>query len=218
MAPSQILQSWPEVLMTATAFLLLVVYHLHLYRIVRKHPLETSLGITNHVRRKWVESVMHEKRDIMAVQTMRNLVMAANFLASTAILISLGLLSFAFQPGLYAEITHAWYLQGAPSETLWIFKLLILAMLFFSAFFNFTLAIRYYNHAGLMINISESHDPDITAASVAEVFNHGALHYTMGMRGYYLSIPMVLWLFGPLWMLGGTFALVAILYRLDREA
>jgi uncharacterized membrane protein len=218
MALFQIFRSRPELLITATVFILLAAYHLHLICRIRRYPMTTAVGITNHVRRKWVESVMHEKRDIMAVQTLRNLVMAANFLASTAILVSLGLLGAGFRPGIYTELSHALNLAGAPSEGLWMFKLLILAVLFFSAFFNFTLAIRYYNHAGLMINISESHDPDISAASVAEVFNHGALHYTMGMRGYYLSIPMVLWLFGPLWMLAGTITLIGLLYRLDRSA
>ena len=218
MTPLQIFHSRPELLITATAFILLAAYHLHLLYRIRRYPMTTAVGITNHVRRKWVQSVMHEKRDIMAVQTLRNLVMAANFLASTAVLVSLGLLGAAFRPGIYNEISHALNLSGAPSETLWMVKLLILAVLFFSAFFNFTLAIRYYNHAGLMINTSDSHDPDITAASVTDVFNHGALHYTMGMRGYYLSIPVVLWLFGPLLMLAGTITLIGLLYRLDRSA
>ena len=199
-------------------FILLAVYHLHLVYRIRRYPMTTAVGITNHGRRKWVESVMREKRDIMAVQTPRILVMAANFLASTAVLVSLGLLGAAFRPGVYVQISHSLNLSGTPSETLWMFKLLVLAVLFFSAFFNFTLAIRYYNHTGLMINTSGSNDPEITAAGVTEIFNHGALHYTMGMRGYYLSIPMVLWLFGPVWMLGGTVVLIMILYRLDREA
>ena len=54
--------------------------------------------------------------------------------------------------------------------------------------------------------------------SIAAVLNHGALHYTLGMRGFYLSIPIALWLFGPLWMLGGTVVLIGVLYKLDREA
>jgi uncharacterized membrane protein len=36
------------------------------------------------------------------------------------------------------------------------------------------------------------------------------------MRGYYLAIPLALWLFGPLWLLGGTIILIITLYRLDR--
>jgi uncharacterized membrane protein len=217
MVPSRILQSWPEVLMTATSFLILVVYHLHLFRMVRKHPLATSIGITDHVRRRWIRSVMEYQRDILAVQTLRNHIMAATFLASTAMIVSLGVLSAAFRPAGSAAISHALNLAGARSETLWMFKLLLMAVLLFFAFFNFTLAVRYYNHAGLMINIDVKHDSQLSPEIVTDVLNHGALHYTFGMRGFYLAVPVALWLFGPLWMLGGTIALVIVLYQLDRE-
>jgi uncharacterized membrane protein len=36
------------------------------------------------------------------------------------------------------------------------------------------------------------------------------------MRGYYLAIPLALWLFGPLWLLVGTLLLIGALFRLDR--
>ena len=51
---------------------------------------------------------------------------------------------------------------------------------------------------------------------VAETLNLGAAHYTLGMRGFYLAIPLTLWLLGPTWLLGGNAILVAIFYRLDR--
>ena len=73
-------------------------------------------------------------------------------------------------------------------------------------------------HAGFMINISESHDPSVTPEAVAATLNHGALHYTFGMRGFYLAVPVGLWLFGPLWMLCGTVVLIGVLQRLDRTA
>lgn len=199
-------------------FLLLLIYHLLLVARVRRQPLHTAVGITNHVRQQWVRSIMQGKNDILAVQTMRNGLMAANFLASTAILISLGLLSAAFKPGLFQEISHAINLLGTRSETLWMFKLMTLVVLFFFAFFNFTLTIRYYNHAGFMINILEAHDPTVTPEVVAEVLNHGALHYTLGMRGFYLAVPVGLWMFGPLWMLIGTIVMVWVLNKLDRTA
>ena len=59
-------------------------------------------------------------------------------------------------------------------------------------------------------------DPDTCCMAVANVINRGARHYFLGMRGYYLSIPLTLWLFGPLWLLGGVILLTPILYRLDR--
>lgn len=207
-----------EIGIAIATFLLLIVYHLYLIVRVRRQPLQTAIGITNHVREQWVRSIMQHQNDILAVQTMRNGVMAANFLASTAILISLGLLSVAFKPGLYQQISHAMNIMGARSEALWMFKIMLLTVLFFYAFFNFTLTIRYYNHAGFMINILENHDPTVTPAVVAEVLNHGALHYTLGMRGFYLAVPVGLWMFGPLWMLSGAVIMVWVLNRLDRTA
>lgn len=207
-----------EALISVSTFVLLFVYHWLLIRRVRRQPLQTTVGITNHVRDKWVHSVMDAKRDLLAVQTLRNGLMAANFLASTAILISLGLLSVAFKPGLFQEISQALDLAGVHSQTLWMFKLLLLVVLFFFAFLNFTLTIRYYNHAGFMISILEAHDPTVTPEVVAKVLNQGALHYTLGMRGFYLAVPLGLWFFGPLWMLAGAIVMVWVLNKLDRMA
>lgn len=97
-------------------------------------------------------------------------------------------------------------------------KLMLLVVLFFFAFFIFTLSIRYYNHAGFMINIFETHDPTGTPQTVADTLNHGALHYTMGMRGFYLAVPISFWLFGPLWMLGGQLFLVCVLFNLRSQS
>jgi uncharacterized membrane protein len=36
------------------------------------------------------------------------------------------------------------------------------------------------------------------------------------MRAYYMTIPLALWLFGPLWLMAGTLLMIASLYRLDR--
>ena len=210
--------SLQEIMLVLLAAIVTIAYHLYLHTKVRREPLKTAIGITNHARQMWVKGVIRDRRDIMAVQTLRNQVMAATFLASTAILICLGLFSAAFRPGVFSEISHALNLLGTKTETLWMFKLMILGILFFFTFFNFTLAIRYYNHAGFMINTFEQNDATVSEEAVTEVVNHGALHYTIGMRGFYLSVPLALWLFGPIWMLAGSLVLITVLYRLDREA
>jgi len=210
--------SLTEILLVASTAFVIIAYHTHLYIKIRQHPLSTAIGITNHARQMWVKGVIRDRRDILAVQTLRNQVMAATFLASTAILISLGSFNAAFRPGVFGEISHALNLMGTKTEILWMLKLMLLGILFFITFFNFTLSIRYYNHAGFMINSFEHSDATVSENAVTKVLNHGALHYTMGMRGFYLSVPMALWLFGPVWMLTGSLVLIAVLYRLDREA
>ena len=104
--------SFQEVILVLSAVFVIGAYHFHLYRKVHRYPLTTAIGITNHARRIWVKGVIRDKRDILAVQTLRNQVMAATFLASTSILVSLGLLSAAFRPGVFSDVSHALNLLG----------------------------------------------------------------------------------------------------------
>ena len=207
---------WPEIILTSAAFLILVLYHSHLFYQVRKAPLTTSFGLTNRLRRDWVQAIMEGKKNILAVQTLRNWVMASSFLASAAILIGLGILNAAFRTEKLAECSQALNLFGTKSGAMWLIKLMVLIVDFFFAFFNFALSIRYYNHASLAINVPASRDPIVTYDAVTKIINRGSTHYTLGMRGYYFSVPFTLWLFGPSWMLMGAVILTLILYRLDR--
>ncbi len=181
-------------------------------------PMTTSVGITNHLRGHWVESIMEEQRDILAVQTLRNWTMAASFLASTGILICLGLLSVAASPQKMAEITPSLNELVREHRVLWLFKLMILIIDFFFIFFSFCLSIRYLNHVNFMINVPFNLAHKITSGYITEILNRGMMHYTMGMRGYYFSVLLFLWLFGPIWMLLGTVVMTVVLSYLDRQA
>jgi uncharacterized membrane protein len=211
------LTQW-EFHLTAASFLILGIYHCFwIYRINRK-PLTTSVGITNHLRGHWVESIMEERRDILAVQTLRNLTMAASFLASTGILICLGLLGVAASPEKMMEITPGLNEVVREHGVLWLFKLMVLIIDFFFIFFSFCLAIRYLNHVNFMINVPFNLAHKITPEFVTKILNRGMMHYTMGMRGYYFSVLLFLWLFGPIWMLFGTIVITIVLYHLDKRA
>jgi uncharacterized membrane protein len=207
-----------EVYLTSASFLLLILYHLHLIYQVRTRPLTTAMGITNHLRGHWVESIIKNDRDILAVQTLRNWVMTSSFLASTAILISVGLVGVAASPEKMAEISPSLQELVREHRVLWLFKLMALIIDFFSIFFNFCLAIRYYNHVNFMINVPSTLAHKITPDYITGILNRGMLHYTLGMRGYYLGVLLVLWLFGPIWMLLGTVVLLLVLHHLDRTA
>ncbi len=204
-----------ELYLTTASFLLLIIYHVRLVYRVRSQPLTTAIGITNHLRGHWVESIMQDKRDILAVQTLRNWIMASSFLASTAILICLGLVSLASSSEKMAEITP--FLQELVREhrVLWLFKIMVIIINFFAIFFNFTLAIRYFNHVNFMINVPSTLAHKITPEYVAGILTHATFHYTVGMRGYYAGVLLILWLFGPIWMLLGTIVMLAVLHHLD---
>jgi uncharacterized membrane protein len=162
-----------------------------------------------------VESVIAEKRDILSVQTLRNWIMASSFLASTAMIIGLGLLSFLFKPDHIAEIPFDPTQIFSRMKTLFKVKLMVLMVHFFFAFFSFTLSIRYLNQINFMINVPVDCDPSLTPDLIANTLDTGMLHYTMGMRAFYLSVVATLWLFGPVWMFLGSLVMVFVLYKLD---
>ena len=206
----------PDILLTAAAFLLLALYHLHLYRANRQDPTLTAFARNARTRNAWVQDVMEHHRDLLAVQTLRNWTMAASFLASTSILIALALLNVALTTDSASSAVHLTSILGSQPAGLRLAKLLTLSADFFFAFFNFTLAIRYYNHVGFMINVPRGPKSLVDLTYVTDTLNYAATHYTLGMRGYYLSVPLTFWLLGPAWLLGASLVMVVTLYQLDR--
>src|SRR3989339_1857415 len=76
--------------------LLVIAYHLFLRRKIRKSPTYTVQAINRIARTAWVETIMHDsKKDLLAVQTLRNSTMAATFLASTSVLLIIGVLTLS---------------------------------------------------------------------------------------------------------------------------
>ncbi|CAH9017886.1 DUF599 domain-containing protein [Candidatus Nitrosacidococcus sp. I8] len=201
---------------TVLAAIILSGYHIWLLWKTRHQPLSTAIGLSRRIRKIWVKQIIAENQALLAIQTLRNWTMAATLLSSTAILIALGILNVAFmtkgQPDLAKIIDYF----GYSSNRFWFLKLVTLSSNFFFAFFNFILAIRYYNHVGFIITVSGHQESGISVESVIKIFQRGADHYTLGMRGYYFSIPLSLWLFGSIWLFVGSLLLIAILFRLDR--
>lgn len=202
--------------LSAAAFLLLIVYHFHLYYKMRSNPLSTAMGLARRTRALWVHAVMKDGKDILAVQTLRNWTMAATFLASAAILIGLGIFNLVVTTDKQGELSSLIAPFSSDHPGFWLIKLILLGIDFLFAFFNFTLAVRYYNHTGFMINLPIDPSRDINTENVIEILDRGGTHYTLGMRSYYLAVPLTLWLIGPLWLLAGALALILALYRLDR--
>jgi uncharacterized membrane protein len=200
------------------AVLLIVAYHIFLRNKVRKDPTYTVQAVNRIARTAWVETIMgDEKNAVLAVQTLRNSTMAATFLASTSVLLIIGVLTLSEQGEKLGAHWNALNMVGAINPMLWMVKLLTLLLDLFVAFFGFSMAIRIYNHVGFMINVPvRLNHKMITPAHVATHLNRAGHFYSMGMRAYYFLVPMVFWLFGPHFMLVSTIILLLALYRIDR--
>lgn len=205
-----------ETFLAGTAFAILLGYHLVHFAQLRRSPRSTSLGLNAHARRLWVEHIMRDKTDVLAVQTMRNWTMAATFLASTAIILGLGFLNFALTSQGLNELAHTVNWIGVTDHAFSIVKSLTVTAIFLFAFVQFMLAVRFYNHAAFLINVPQTPGCQITPAVVGDTINRGARHYSIGMRSYYVAIPTVLWLLGPIWLFLATLIMTRLSWRLDR--
>jgi uncharacterized membrane protein len=204
-----------EAALAGTAFTLLLGYHVVHFAKLRRAPQATALGLNAQARRLWVEHIMRDKTDILAVQTMRNWTMAATFLASTAIILALGFLNFALTSQGLNELVVAFNPIGVTDHGLAIAKALVVTGVFLFGFVQFMLAVRFYNHAAFLINVPQCPECAITPAVVSNTINRGARHYSVGMRSYYVAIPTVLWLLGPIWLLLAALVMTRLSWRLD---
>jgi len=207
-----------EFITSAIAFAIFGIYHIYLAVTVRRTPMKTALGTTHAMRQIWAKTIFENQKDIAAIQTLRNHIMAASFLASTAILISLGVLGMTTNPDLFTGAKGAIQLLSGQSDVYILVKFIILALDLFIAFFNFTLTIRYFNHASYVISFTDKHNPTFNHEFLALVMDRGSLHYFIGMRGLYLTIPLFLWVFGGMWFLAGVIVLILAIYILDQKA
>lgn len=196
-----------------------VAYYLFLSMKVRENPTYTIHGVHELARRLWVANIMRNPAlGIMGVQTLRNWIMGSTLMASTAAILIIGTLTLSGQA---ENITRSWHVLSMTSShaaELWILKVMALLITFIVAFFAFAMSVRLANHVVFMINVPEfeAHH-NLSPESVARRLHRSGTMFSIGMRAFLFSIPLVFWLFGPYFLLAASIGLIIALYRLDRS-
>ena len=197
---------------------LVFCYHLYLRRRLKSDPQFTVHAVNNVARARWVDAMMGAKgHEILAVQTLRNSVMTASFMASTAILLMIATLSFVASNDHTGAVWHALNLAGATDDRAVAVKVVFLLADFFTAFFCFSMAVRYFNHVGYMVTAHPEGVPGVTSpARVAAYLNRAGNFYAFGTRAFFYGVPLVFWMFGPTFFVAATAMLLLALYPFDR--
>ncbi|XP_015932162.1 uncharacterized protein LOC107458472 isoform X2 [Arachis duranensis] len=79
-----------DLILVPSGLLVMVIYHFWLLRRVLKHPTKTTIAVNEISRRLWVETMMEDipRHGVLAVQSLRNNIMASTLLATAAISLS----------------------------------------------------------------------------------------------------------------------------------
>lgn len=213
--------SGPDELAFLLSLCLVGAYYLHMRHRIQQDPHYSIHAVNALARQLWVENVMSTPgKDVMAVQTLRNFIMVGIMMASTTALLIMGTLTLSGQA---ENIIRNWHILGSfgsHSAALWIFKVMCLLADFLVAFFAYAMSMRLATHVLFMLNVphqGQGAHPGLSPESVAQRLIQAGNMVAIGMRAFLFAVPIVFWLFGPLFLVLATMGLVFFLYHLDRS-
>ncbi|KAI4351942.1 hypothetical protein L6164_006240 [Bauhinia variegata] len=205
-----------DVILVPLGFLLYIGYHVWLWHKVRTQPFTTTIGINASSRRFWVPAMMKdiEKKNILVVQSLRNLVMGSTLMATTSILLSAGLAAVVSSTySVKKPLNDAVY--GAHSELMVALKYVTLLTIFLFSFFCHSQSIRFINQVGILVCTPQDEKSMVTPEYLTEILEKGFIMNTVGNRIFYSALPLLLWIFGPVLVFLCFLAMVPVLYNLD---
>lgn len=164
------------------------------------------------LRRAWAARILAQPGlEIVAVQTLRNSIMAATLMATTATLALMGVLSLGHaQMESAASAMHAdaldlgWFATHA--------RLFLPVSLLAACVVLFSKTVRLYHRVGYTLGLPQgtSEQSDIAAGIAAFELTRAAHLYRNGWRAFYGAIATGAWLVSGWMMLATTLVIVAI--------
>jgi uncharacterized membrane protein len=189
-----------------------------------KKPGTAKRGFLNIFYGLWVERVIDETETIIAIQTMRNLIMTATFLSSSMLLL-LGLLIRIPGNGLDELL----YFSATSTEIIAQLKLLLFVAVIIFSIIMFLLSLRQMVRFSILIGIPNDSlgkitipEKDSTSESCVEeqidpvalqrdVFLRAMNRFTFGIRAVFYGITIILWFISVYAFIIGTISLTAFL-------
>ena len=104
---------------------------------------------------------------------------------------------------------------GAHGEFMVALKYVTLLTIFLFSFFCHSSSIRFINQVNILINTPPDPMSIVTPAYVSELLEKGFLLNTVGNRLFYVALPLLLWIFGPVLVFLCSVTMVPVLYNLD---
>ncbi|KAA0058109.1 uncharacterized protein E6C27_scaffold274G004170 [Cucumis melo var. makuwa] len=171
-----------DFLLVPLGLCLLVVYHLWLVLTIYRNPRRTVIGLNAESRRQWVFCVMTDplKNGVLAVQTIRNNIMASTLLATTAITLS-SLIGVFVSSSSDMSNAKLHLIYGNKSALCTSIKYFSILLCFLVAFLCNVQSIRYYAHISFLATVPTWRDQKESIQYVARNLNRGS-HFCRSLK------------------------------------
>lgn len=185
---------WLAVLATV---MLLVGYELSLVLAQRREPLRLARSAHATMREEWFNEVSRQPgSEILAVQTLRNSIMSATLIASTAALALMGTAALSVR-SLHTSY-HAALTESLVIEPRALLDLMLMTMLF-ASLLSSAMAVRYYNHVGYIVAMPVGSQVRTRWHEVGVRYLRAAgIYYSWGLRHLIMVAPIVAAIVYPL--------------------
>ena len=183
--------TWLQAFLTVS---ILLLYEGALLLMQQRSPMWLARLAHADLREQWLAALSdHPGSEVLAVQTLRNSLMAATMTASTAALGLMGAVTLA-APSLnttFGDASSAHFTARLALE-------LVLMMLLFSSLVCSAMAARYYNHAGFICAMPVNSQARQRWAPIGGVYlRRAGLLYSWGLRNLLMVAPILAFIVYP---------------------
>jgi len=208
-----------DVLATGWLFLCWIGYSVFARRRAKKVYCLSS--VLQQYRKQWILRMLRRDNRIGDVAIIANLERNASFLASTSILIIAGLVTaVASTDKIHALLINLPFANTAITPLQVQFKIILLLFVHVFAFFTFTWSMRQYGFSAILLGATPMHDEELSttgpgktfAFHFSKVIDQAGHSYNYGLRAYYFSMAILIWLFHAGLYVFAVAVVVAILY------
>jgi uncharacterized membrane protein len=159
------------------------------------------------------------KKEMLAVQSLRNAIMISTLMASTSILLSTGLAALLSSTYSIKKPLNS-TIYGSRDEHVAAIKYASLLTIFVFAFLCYSLSIRFLAQFGFLVNVPRGNDDNnpVTVEYVCGLLDRGFALYAVGNRLFFVALPLLFWIVGPILVFLCYVCMVVILYNVDAVA
>ena len=194
---------------------MLVAYEFSLLWLQRRDPTLLARSAHANLREEWFAALSAQKgSEILAVQMLRNSLMAATMTASTA---ALGLIGAATLLAPSLNSSFGTLDNMARHFTARLVIELVLMVVLFASLVCSAMAVRYYNHAGFILSMPvESEERKRWGPTAVAYLRRAGLLYSWGLRHLLMVAPLLAFIVYPLAGPVAAALVVAALFAFDR--
>ncbi len=213
--------SWHDAVAVCWFFASWMVYTRYVQAAAKRRSCLTSTMIA--WRRQWMIELLARDNRITDTSAIANLERNVSFLASSALLIVAALLTTLASTEQAINVLATIPFTTPASRELWEVKVLLLAVVFIYAFFQFTWSMRQYSFLSIMVGgapQAPKGGPALDAATrerfvahAVDVATLAAFAFNQGLRAFYFALAVLGWLVNPMVFMVATSLVIWVLYR-----